>query len=118
VLERPFGSSKSALNQGADVNTRDNYGWCALLWASSLGHEDIVSCVLKRELLEIKDQYRATSLMKAAGEISRSGEDSYQQRGRCQCKGWNGRTALMRRHEGYANVAGLLLDSGADCEAG
>jgi ankyrin repeat protein len=36
------------LEKGADINTKDRNGWTALMWATSMGHMQIVKLLQAR----------------------------------------------------------------------
>ena len=55
------------LKKGVDVNTIDNDGITALMWASYLGHKEIVSMLLKKGAdVNAKDRRNETALMRSA----------------------------------------------------
>ncbi len=55
------------LKKGVDVNTMDNDGITALMWASYLGHKEIVSMLLKKGAdVNAKDRRNETALMRSA----------------------------------------------------
>ncbi len=57
---------KSALDNGAEINTKDDEGWTALMWASDKGYEKIAEYLVSRGAdINARDNYGWTALMYA-----------------------------------------------------
>ena len=62
-----LGELKKLLEQGADANPKDAFGWTALMWAGSMGFPEAVKLLLDAGAEpDARDQYGATALMKAS----------------------------------------------------
>ena len=62
-----LGDLKRLLEQGADANTKDAFGWTAVMWAGSMGFPEAVKLILDSGAEpDARDQYGATALMKAS----------------------------------------------------
>ncbi|RFU32189.1 hypothetical protein B7463_g4179, partial [Scytalidium lignicola] len=144
------------LKKGVDANERDDRGWTALHWATSLGWKGVVRLLIRKENVEKNCQAswdRRTPLHLAAAEsnptlvklLVESGADVdicdrmgwtalhaatdkcckqtvrilLRNSAKINAKGAHGETALhIAAYHGHTALVLLLLDYGADIEAG
>lgn len=117
---------ESLIDNGVDLNERDNYGWTALQLAAAYGHSDIVSLLLRngadpnqtnaqgRNALMYAAAFNhiniASELLGAGTDVNATSMDPDDVH--------TGETALMLgAWSGYVRVIGLLLAAGADVNA-
>ena len=94
------------LEQGADVDTRDQYGLRALMWATKYGHIDIVK-ILVPKVADIDARLSSKDWMFVRNEKNFEIAESYK-----------GLTALkVALKEKNYEIAKVLLDNGADINA-
>ena len=108
------------LNEGADIDAKDETDWTPLLLAAYMGHIEVVRLLLgKGADIDAKNNYGDTSLHKAASydhiKVVRlllgKGAD-------VNAKNTDGQTPLHSpADKGYIEVARLLIDRGADVNA-
>jgi len=113
-------AAKAALDQGADVNTRDPEGRTALMLAADQGRSEIVKLLLdKRADVDAKDKEDHTALMLAAQQASTETVKLLLDGGATvDVKDKDGSTALMLAAlNGNTDMVKLMLDKGADVNA-
>jgi ankyrin repeat protein len=107
---------QSLLQQGANIEARDNYGETALMEAAGRGHTDTAILLLdKGANIEAKDNYSATALVHAAESGHTDTVILLLDKGaNIEAADKDGYTALMRAAgDGYADMAKVLLERGA-----
>ncbi len=102
------------LDNGADINAKNNYGWTALIWASRNGHKDIVKLLLDNNA-DINVQHN--NGFKALIWASVNGYEDIvklllDNSANINAKDKNGYTALIWASvNGHKDMVQLLLDS-------
>jgi len=125
------------LNEGADVNARDNNGRTALMLAAAQGHIEAVQLLIAAQAgINFKDRFGRTALMYAAADFDRTGrypsadylQDLHDRKKEVikilLAAGANvnertnaGNTALMYpASSGDVEIASILIDAGADVD--
>jgi len=112
---------KRALDDGADIEAKDNNGWTALILASNEGNKEIVELLLDRGAdveTTIKDSL-VTALIIAIDRGHKEIKKLLLENGAdIEAKKNNGWTALISASiQGDKEIVELLLENGADIEA-
>ena len=105
------------LENGADIEAKDQYGNTALTTAALYGRQSIVECLLDRGAdIEAKDQYGRTALLLAAWQGHKSIVECLLDRGAdIEAKNPYGYTALLlAAWYGHQSIVECLLNRGAD----
>jgi ankyrin repeat protein len=108
------------LAAGADPNTKDDYGWTALMWASSFGRTRNVLALLKKGAdVNAKDNNGWTALMSAArGGHTDTARVLLEKGGAVNAQDKVGWTALLAATDsGHRDTVLALLNKGADANA-
>lgn len=101
----------SALDGGADVNTKDKYGWTALSYVVKYGPVEIARALLQAGAdVNAKNQYGWTVLMSAARDGNREMVDVILQSGAdWDIKNRRGKTALdLSLEKGHNDITALI----------
>jgi len=111
---------KMLLENGADVNEKDNEGWTALIWASANGHTKTVSILLEKGANVNAKSYIDISALHQASlnghtEIVEILLDKEAEVNASDNEGW---TALIQASlNGHTEIVEILLDKGAEMNA-
>ena len=108
---------KSSIEQGTDLNEKDEHGWTALHWAASMEQEEVAKFLLARGAdVDAKTKEDETPLHHAAVSGARAIVELLIDRGaEVKARSKDGRTPLHRAAtKGDNDVIELLIDNGAD----